>query len=59
MEFFKDPITGEEYVKGEIRTTDFITTTKTARLPHARGNPAVCFFYIKVMVKRLLFIGVR
>ena len=28
MEFFKDPITGEEYVKGEIRTTDFITTTK-------------------------------
>ena len=28
MEFFKDPITGEDYVKGEIRTTDFITTTK-------------------------------
>ena len=28
MEFFKDPITGEDCVKGEIRTTDFITTTK-------------------------------
>lgn len=28
MEFFKDPITGEEYVKGEIRIADFITTTK-------------------------------
>ena len=28
MEFFKDPITGEDYVKGEIRTADFITTTK-------------------------------
>ena len=28
MEFFKDPITGEDCVKGEIRTADFITTTK-------------------------------
>lgn len=28
MEFFKDPITGEEYVKGEIRANDIITTTK-------------------------------
>lgn len=26
MEFFKDPITGEEYVKGEIRPNDFVTT---------------------------------
>lgn len=28
MEFFKNPITGEEYVKGEIRANDIITTTK-------------------------------
>ena len=26
MEFFKDPITGEEYVKGELRANDIITT---------------------------------
>lgn len=26
MEFFKDPITGEDYVKGELRANDIITT---------------------------------
>ena len=26
MEFFKDPITGEDYVKGEIRPNDIVTT---------------------------------